>query len=595
MNQRVAHVKHIEPSFVFSVWRSEAPSNRFLAYDPGEVAARFLLPLCVTAWGYELEQFYDADAVAKARIETGGSGFENDTLREELWKSLNRGEPLTLRDNLIVLFQRGSLYPDDFARDTQRAIQLSRQHPRAAVVATTFERTDVLVKGNVVREYGLRDWETHFDELTRILHAEKGHVPKLLPELEEESRLEQTIRDMFQPLAEAFRSSEVVRVLTKKPVKSDIHACSVQTLGYLLLLRACEETYPFQRNFLRRIHWAYSGNGREAYGDVALAGAIWADINRLIRGMGEAEILHPYLGYKFPDAKLRHKLWSIGDKIKNETIQPALEVLVTERFGLLRAVHFGTVLGRLLKRVRESQLDGSDSSEAATLWLHDDGNERRMTVADLRDFLSETFSARIHPAFEARDAEAVCKAAEWASRLRVEERHSRGPIHIAEAAEALVEFHGRLHSAQTQLRTELQQRAGHLFAEEELGSLGPSLNPDGSDGDGGPYWRLCEAGLLRGEYSTYEDAELAELAINILNVLHADRSARHPKAVKASNLRHYLGRYLTAPGVSAATLPRDDRVEVDLDEPDEGSTEEGEHAVSAAGAVGEDIVIFHSE
>jgi hypothetical protein len=91
-----------------------------MQYLPGEVAARFLLPICVTEWRYPLERFYDPKAVEAARTETG-SEFENYTLREELWASLNRGEPLALNDKLIVLFQRGSLYPEDFAAESVRA------------------------------------------------------------------------------------------------------------------------------------------------------------------------------------------------------------------------------------------------------------------------------------------------------------------------------------------------------------------------------------------------------------------------------------------------------------------------------------------
>ncbi|MGH9760513.1 MAG: hypothetical protein ACREAC_06680, partial [Blastocatellia bacterium] len=106
---------------------------------------------------------------------------------------------------------------------------------------------------------------------------------------------------------------------------------------------------------------------------------------------------------------------------------------------------------------------------------------------------------------------------------------------------------------------EMQHAAGHLFAEEEIGSLGPSTSPDRSSDDGGPYWKLFEAGILRGDYATAEEAELAELSINILNLLHADRSPRHPKLVKATNLRHFIGRFLTGPGFASESFPINDR------------------------------------
>ncbi len=503
------------------------------------------------------------------------------TLREDLWAALNGGEPLALRDNLVILFMRGSLYPDDFGRDTKRALHLSRARASAAVVMTTFERTDILVNGRIVRQYGLRDWQTRFDELTGIFHADKGRVPAPLSENEEEARLEELVRAAFQPLAEAFRAGEIVRVLKKNPPRPDLHACAVQTLAYLIFLRACEETYPFERNFLRRIQWAYSGDGREAYGDVALTGVIAADINRIIRGMGEAAVLRPYLGYKFPDGALRRKLWTMGDSIKNETIHPALELLVTERFGLLRAIHFGAVLGRLLKRVRENSIKQDESTEGGVLRVRDSGGERRMTIASLREFLEEEFSLRIQPAIEARDGEAIGKTAQWAMGLEIEEKHSGGPILIAQAAEALTDFHARLHEAQTRLRAEMQQRAGHLFAEEESGSLGRSISPDRNEDDGGPYWRLCERGILRADYATYEDAELAELALNILNVLHAARSARHPRLVKAVHLRYYIGRYFAAPGADADSLTRDDRIRDDVDEAEESAVTESEFSTSA--------------
>ncbi len=68
-------------SAALSLWRDDAPSNRFLQHVPGEVAARFLLPICVNAWGYQQDKFYEAEAVEKARAETGGTGFENYTAR----------------------------------------------------------------------------------------------------------------------------------------------------------------------------------------------------------------------------------------------------------------------------------------------------------------------------------------------------------------------------------------------------------------------------------------------------------------------------------------------------------------------------------
>ncbi|MEW6209529.1 MAG: hypothetical protein AB1631_14265, partial [Acidobacteriota bacterium] len=456
--------------------------------------------------------------------------------------------------------------PDDYARDTRRAALLSEENPRATVAMTTFCRTDIFVGGRVVREYGLRDWQERFEELTRIFHSSKGEVPKPLVESKEEARLEEIVRAMFQSLAEAFRAGEVVRVLKKNPTKRDVHVCAAQTLAYLMFLRACEETYPFERNFLRRIHWAYSGDGREAYGDVTLASSVWADINRLIRGMGEPAIFPPYLGYKFPDRTLRHKLWSLGDKIKKEDIQPALELLVTERMGLLRMIHFGPVLGRLLDRVREKQESGQ---EETVLLLRDGESEQRVTINELRAILEEAFVKRVQSAFRARNAEAMREAAEWAAHLRVEEKHGGGAVLIAQAAEALMAFHSRLYAAQSEMRAEMQQRAGHLFAEEEIGSLGPSISPDRNDDDGGPYWKLFESGILGGTYSTFEDGELAELALNTLNILHADRAARHPRLVRAAHLRHYIGRYLVAPG--ASLLGCDDRIASDDDDEDEYS------------------------
>jgi hypothetical protein len=539
-------------------WRSEAPFNRFMRYVPGEVAARFLLPLCVGEWGYPLEQFYDPKAVKDAEIETT-SGFQNHTLREELWASLNRGESLALNDRLIILFQRGSLYAEDFAAEFARAAQLSRQNPRSAVAMTTFERTDVLVDGQLARQYGLRDWENRFEEIRRIFDSESGEAPRQHSEAEEESRLEDALREMFQPLSEAFRSSEVAQVLKKNHAKEDVGVRAVQTLGYLLLLRAAEETYPFERTFLRRIHWAYSGDGREAYGDVTLTGAMWPDVNRLIRGMAEAPILNPYLRYKFPDAALRHRLWSIGGKIADDMVQAVLEPLVSERFGLLRAIHFGPVLGRLLKQVREDGRATSASAEQSGLWVEDGGRETYLSIAELRAVLEEAVDNRVKPAFKKRDAEAIRKVAEWAFQLRVQERHAGGPILVAQAADALARFHAHLHTAQDEMRTEMQYSAGNLFAEEDVGTLGSSISPDRSADDGGPYWALCANGILSGAYSTPEDAELAELSLNILNMLHADRSARHPKLVSAANLRHYVGRFLTAPGVFSKPFPIDDR------------------------------------
>jgi hypothetical protein len=410
-----------------------------------------------------------------------------------------------------------------------------------------------------VRQYGLQDWRTRLDEISRIFDSNSGKVPRPQVESEEESRLEDGVRAMFQPLSEAFRSSAVVRVLRKNPTKLDIHACAVQTLAYLLFLRAAEETYPFERNLLRRIHWAYSGDGREAYGDVALTGAMWADVNRLIRGMAEAPILNPYLGYKFPDAALRRKLWTTGDKINNEMAQAVLEPLVCERFGLLKAIHFGPVLGRLLKRVRESAVASVDATERSALWIEDGGRDSAVSMAELRAVLEEAADTRLKAAFKARDAEALRKVAEWTFQLRVQERHTGGPILIAQAAEALAEFHARLYAAQAEMRAEGQQAAGHLFAEEELGSLGPGISSDRSWDNGGPYWALCENGILRGTYRTPEDAELAELSLNILNVLHADRASRHPRLVSAVNLRHYVGKFLLGPGIASKPLPLHDR------------------------------------
>ncbi|MGH9764270.1 MAG: hypothetical protein ACREAC_25830, partial [Blastocatellia bacterium] len=410
------------------VWRTEAPANRFMQYMPGEVAARFVLPLCILEWGYPLEGFYDPKGVRDAR-EDGGDGFQNHTLREDLWVSLNRGEPLAIRDNLLVLFRRGSLFPEDFAAETQHTLQLSKQNPQSTGVSTTFERTDIFVDGALVRQYGLNDWQNHFEEISGIFAPSSRNLPALHNQALEESRLEDAVRAMFQPLSEAFQSSKVMRVLRWNPAKPDIHACAVQALGYLCFLRAAEETYPFDRNFLRRIHWAYSGEGREAYGDVTLAGSMWADISRLIRGMAESPMLSPYLGYKFPDRALRRKLWTTGDKIDNELIQAVLEPLVCERFGILRAIHFGPVLGRLLSRVREHGEGGADDalqaalSPQSPLWLTDDGTERQISIAELRALLEDTAHNRLEPAFRAADIDGVREVAEWVFQLRVRERH----------------------------------------------------------------------------------------------------------------------------------------------------------------------------
>ncbi|MCC7439389.1 MAG: hypothetical protein IT211_12925 [Armatimonadetes bacterium] len=534
---------------IVNLWKQEAISNRFNRYDPGQVAARFLLPTLVSGCGYPLLRFYDPAQMEVARTEYNSStGCENYSLLPELWQSLNQRKPLQLREDLFVVVMRGSLYPEDHGPEIKRAVQLSASHPCATVIATSYERSDVFVNGELVLQYGVRDWEHRTEELLSLFRpAEgKGTLPTPVCEAEQERRVMEIVETSYRCIAEAFSSGEVQRVLHKNPKKESSMVAAAQTVGYLLLLRASEETYPFERNLLRRFHWAYSGDGREAYGDVGLAGVIWADINRAIRLMSEGEIFYTYLGYKFPDSELRHKLWSMGQMIDNEVVQPALEAIVTERLGMLRGEHIGPALGRLLHKARHADTATTNGipTERPSIVLTHNGEQRPVTIEELQDFLNNVMKEQAEPAFAAEDTEALSKAIATVRQCSIKEHHTGGPVRIAQAAQILLAFLSRAQNMQADVlaATQLAQ-GGFLFVNEPIGSTTPLLIDRAKSPDG-PYWALCEAGMLGGNYQHPEDAEAAEIALNILNLLHADRSLRYPKLLESVKLRRYVGKWL---------------------------------------------------
>ena len=275
---------------------------------------------------------------------------------------------------------------------------------------------------------------------------------------------------------------------------------------------------------------------REAYADTSLSGQIWVDLNRIIRDMDkrekekEAEIpLEAFVGYKFPDRTLRHKLWRMS--LSNDALMTILKPLVTERFSVLRAPHFGALFGRLHHNIAAPTDTNLFESAAPSLSaaFHADDEPQPITIPDLRIRLDGFFTERVQPAFVRRDADAFRQAADDLLAVYIEEHHTSGAIQIAHAAALLLDIHDRMNALRQQWLAESQQKTQTLFGEPEATDLGHGCET---------VWEICERNL-RWHYQTPIDTELAELALNVLSIVRADEAVTYPKLVEELNLMHF--------------------------------------------------------
>ncbi|MBI2193145.1 MAG: hypothetical protein HYU36_14290 [Planctomycetes bacterium] len=509
---------------LLKLWESETVLNSTFSYDESWVAGRMLLPIAVEHWGYPREAFFKPEAQFALNPQKDDIlGRTENYMVPGLKDQLRNEKTMALRPDLRLFMLRGGLYGPDTAIGRHKAVEYSRQNPKHVAVLTSFHVVDIYVAGQLVRQYGIWDWERRFEELSSIFKPKGYEIPAPLGEDEEAARFSAAIRDMYPILAEEFSGRKNTRILAGGKLVPATAA--VQALAYIVFLRFLEERYPFFRSQLRRFYYSYLGDGFQAYADVCLTGHIWVDLNHVIRYMRYGEILDTFVGYEFPDQTLRHKLWKMD--VSNEGMLRVLEPLVKQRYSTLRAPLSGLLFGRLLQRVRAGASEDQESARPPLLAAFSLGEAfKPITVADLRERLDDFFVKRLQPAFKRRDPDAFRKASADFLAIRVAEEHKGGPIYLACAASCLMAVHDRVQSLRQQWLTESQQKTQTLFGAPEIAHLGQGCNAIPEIFRHHLYWHYQAAG----------DKELAELALNVLSVIRADEAAPYPENLKSLNL-----------------------------------------------------------
>lgn len=241
---------------LLNLWERESITNAPFVYDESAVAARYWLPIAVEHWGYRRDDFFKPEAqFAVSPAEDDQQSRTENYLVNGLKDRLRTEKVLDLRSDLRLFLLRGCLLGEEVATARKRAVQYSSEHPDHVAALTSFSITDVYVGGALVRQYGLRDWETRFDELTAIFHAHTSTRPYAHTDDEEASRFNVLLREMYPLLREEFATRRNTKTLAED--KRDPALSAVQALAYLVFLRFLEDRYPFIRRQLRRCYYGY--------------------------------------------------------------------------------------------------------------------------------------------------------------------------------------------------------------------------------------------------------------------------------------------------------------------------------------------------